>query len=267
MSYTIGTTLSARELILAIIDSTARPNLSAAYLVRAGALYDIDSRAIRVAITRLVKSEALAQVSRGNYGVGRAGRGMHETVVAWSRVEDTVCAWDNSWLAVYMGHLKRTNKTEVRARERALRMKGFAGVDSGIWVRPSNLNSNISELHESLVSLGLDHRAPILRIADQHPAGTLAFGSLWDTAELERLYRRRIHELNKSTNRVANLSTADAARETLQLGRAVTHDILVDPLLPEEMLNTALRREMNHQMRTYDKLAKSYWRDFYNEVH
>lgn len=261
-----GTPLSARELILAIIDSSPRPSLGAAYLVRAGALYDIDSRAMRVAIARLVKNEVLAQVGRGNYGVGPAGQHMHETVVAWSRVEDSVREWDNSWLAVYMGHLKRTNKTEVRARERALRMKGFARADSGIWVRPSNLHSKISELHESLVSLGLDPGAPILRLTDQHPAGALAFRALWDTAALERLYERRIDELNKSTASVVNLSTAVAARETLQLGRAVTHDILMDPLLPEEMLDTSLRREMNQLMRTYDKLAKSYWRDFYNEA-
>ena len=63
------------------------------------------------------------------------------------------------------------------------------------------------------------------------------------------------------------MNTAEAARETMQLGRAVTHDILMDPLLPEEMLDTALRRKMNQTMRTYDKLAKSYWRDFYNEAH
>ncbi len=56
MSYTEAPALSARELILAIVDSAAKPNLSAAYLVRAGALYDIDSRAIRVAIARLVKT-------------------------------------------------------------------------------------------------------------------------------------------------------------------------------------------------------------------
>ena len=58
------------------------------------------------------------------------------------------------------------------------------------------------------------------------------------------------------------MDVADLACETLLVGRAVTRDILLDPLLPEALVNTALRREMIEAMRAYDRRGKAFWRNF-----
>ena len=50
--------LSARELILTLIDSAASQSLSARYFVAAGQLFDMDSGSMRVALGRLVREGA-----------------------------------------------------------------------------------------------------------------------------------------------------------------------------------------------------------------
>jgi phenylacetic acid degradation operon negative regulatory protein len=252
--------LSAPELLLSIFDSAREPELSAAYLVRAGELFGIDSRALRVALGRLVKRGILQQISRGRYGIGKAGEQLHQTVRAWRNVEDELVPWRGGWLAVYAGALGRADKTAVRGRERALRIRGFAAVDRGLfWVRPDNLAVGLNETRQQLLGLGLDSDCLTLHIDDFEPGDAIRPAELWDIRALELHYSRRLAQLAGSRERVGLLSPQDAAREVLTVGRAVTRDILMDPLLPEEMIDTGLRRRMIGEMIDYDRLAKGCW--------
>lgn len=256
--------LTARDLILSLLDSAPEPQIRAASLIEAGALFDIDPRAIRVAATRLVKDEVLTTSARGVYTVGGRGDRLHRTVTAWANIESTLKPWDGAWVAVYQAHLKRANKTAMRARERALRLKGFAAVDANLALRPANLTLTLTAIREGLIELGLDENASALLIRQTEPE--LEFASLWDTTALESRYQRHIRELQRSTRRVADLDTFAAAKETLLTGREVTRDIVMDPLLPREMVDTDLRTTMIEQMKGYDVLGKNCWRAFYTAL-
>jgi phenylacetic acid degradation operon negative regulatory protein len=238
-----GSNLSARRLILALLDSAPAPQIRAASLIAAGELFGMDPGAIRVATARLVRDRVLQSTARGVYTVGGGGAGLHRTVQSWTDLEATLKPWTGEWLAVYLGRLKRTNKTMVRARERALQLKGFAKIDSGLAVRPANLRGSLPELLEDLRLLGLDPSASLYRIAES--AGDSDFTALWDTNEL---------------------SARAAAKQTLLVGRAAIRDILRDPLLPAELVDARLRRELVSRMKRYDRLGKSCWRAFYAEV-
>ena len=157
--------LSARQLILALLDSAPTPQIQAASLVAAGELFGMDAGAIRVATARLVRDRILESTRRGVYTVGGGGAGLHRTVLSWADLEQTLKPWTGDWLAIYLGSLKRTNKTQVRARERALQLKGFATFDSGLAVRPANLKAALPELLEDLRLLGLDTSAGLYLIA------------------------------------------------------------------------------------------------------
>ena len=85
---------------------------------------------------------------------------------------------------------------------------------------------------------------------------------MWDRASLEQRYRQNLELLTKSASAIQGQEDEKVGRETLLLGRAVTRDILLDPLLPAEMIDVALRKEMVDAMRTYDGLGKNYWRRF-----
>ncbi len=255
--------LSAPELILSLVDSASQPLLPAARLVAAGALFGIDAGAIRVAAARLVKKGVLLQESRGVYRVGTRGDPLRRRVLAWSRVEDQLRPWDGRWFAVFTGHLRRSDKSLVRARERALRLRGFAELEPGLSVRPANLRVSLAELRADLVAWGLDEGARLLRIDAQDPERPLEPGALWDVAGLEAGYRANLARLEASQARLPHLDVEARARETLLVGRRVMHDILLDPLLPETVVDTALRRRVIDAMKVYDRLGKASWREFH----
>lgn len=259
-------TLSARELVLSLADSVAEPRLSAASLVAAAALLDIDPGTVRVAVARLVKQGVLEQRERGIYGLGRRGDGLHRRVLAWSRVEDQLVRWDGRWLAVLTAHLGRSDKLALRARERALRLRGFADARPGLAVRPANLAADLPALRAELVELGLPAEALVVRLDETDPDHPFDPAALWDTGSLERRYADNSARLAASSARLAALDVPSAARETLLIGRAVMRDILTDPLLPESLVDVAARRRMIEAMRAYDRLGKDCWRRFHRAL-
>jgi len=256
-------TLSAGELILSLADSAPRPRLTAGNLVAAGALLGVDAGAMRVAVGRLVKRGVLEQEQRGVYRLGARGAELHRRVQAWHRVEDQIAPWTGGWIGVFTGHLGRSEKSGLRARERALRLKGFAEARPGLAVRPHNLRAPMPVLRVELIELGLDEDALVLGIGTSDPDHPFDATSLWDIAALQQRYRSGCERLEASAARLPDLDVHAAARETLLVGRAVMRDILKDPLLPEELVDTAGRRKLIDAMKAYDRIGKDRWRNFY----
>ncbi len=256
-------TLSARELILALLDSSSSATLKASYLVAAGARFGMDPRSIRVALGRLVKDGSLTQSGRGEYAPHSRSGELRERVRNWATVEDTLVPWSGRWLAVPLGDLGRSNKSRVRARERALRLLGFAAHSATLWLRPANLADAPQRTRERLLDLGLDTQAVLLEVSDVAPDDGIDAEQLWPRAALEAGYREQLRTLSASRARLATLDEAAAGRETLLVGRAVTRAILLDPLLPEELVDTNLRGRVVTEMAAYDRLGKDLWRAFY----
>ena len=258
--------LSAPDLIFALLDSARTPALPVGYFVACAELLGIDPRTVRVALTRLVKQGVLESPARGQYRLAGRGSQIREVVQNWAEVETQLKPWTGGWVAVYLAHLKGAGKTAVRARERALRLVGFAPVDKTLWVRPDNLAPTLETLRTRLVGLGLDARATTVIISSVAPEQAVDPATLWDAGGLETRYRSHIDALAASSQRLPTLDLHAAARETLLLGRAVTHDILTDPLLPEALVDTTLRAEMIVRMKAYDRLGKRTWRQFFEET-
>lgn len=259
-------TLTAPELILSLADAAPEPRLSSAELVAAGALLGIDAGAMRVALGRLVKKGVLVQQTRGVYRLGGRGGKLHRRVQDWYRVEDQLAPWKGDWLAVFTAHLGRSDKAGLRARERALRLKGFAAARPGLAVRPANLRAPLGALRGELTDLGLDPDALVVGVDRVDPWHPLDPCTLWDLAALEQRYLDDCARLERSTDRLTRLDVQSAARETLLVGRAVMRHILTDPLLPEEMVDAALRRRLIEAMKAYDRLGKTCWRAFYSAL-
>jgi phenylacetic acid degradation operon negative regulatory protein len=258
--------LSAPELVLSLLDSAPEPRLTAAGLVAAGELLGIDAGAVRVAVARLVKKGVLAPQARGVYRVGAGGGGLHRRVLAWHRVEAQLCSWRGSWIGVLTGHLPRADRAALRGRARALRLRGFAELVPGLALRPANLRLSLAELRAELTELGLDEGALVMGIDADGPGRPVDAQALWDVAGLEARYRANLTDLQQSAERLGQLDVRDAARQTLLLGRRVMRDILIDPLLPEGLVDTSLRRRMIDQMMAYDRLGKACWRAFYRAL-
>jgi phenylacetic acid degradation operon negative regulatory protein len=253
-------------LLLSLFDSSARPEIDVARLIAAGSLFDIDPRTVRVALARLVKNGVLASRGRGRYGLGTERGGVHAAVVSWSVLESRLRTWDGRWIGVELGHVARGDRGAIRRRDRALRLNGFAAASAHLWVRPSNLALSTAEMRVQLMALGLDAHAWVFTIADEDERASGVFRSLWDVHALESSYRRHLRKLEQSAERLSRLDPADAARESLVLGRAAMHAILVDPWLPDALVDTDLRARLVAAMRHYDRLGKAAWRAFYSSL-
>lgn len=255
--------LSARELILALVDSSSARTLSASYFIAAGTLFAMDSGSIRVALARLVKDAALRTGGRGLYQRGSRGGELHSMVRHWADVEAQLISWPGTWLGVSVGRLNRGNRTRVRGWERALRLLGFAAYEPDLWLRPANLRASVAEIRARMMELGFPAEGLLMEISSLSPAAQWQPDTLWPIGDLERGYQDNVDQLRDSEARLTNMDDEAAARETLLIGRAVTRAILLDPLLPEQLINTELRRQMIEAMQHYDQLGKAVWRDFY----
>lgn len=259
--------LSARELILTLIDSAASQSLSARYFVAAGQLFDMDSGSMRVALGRLVREGALRQQERGLYALGSRGGTLHRLVRSWRQVESSVKPWQGGWLAVLSAHLPRSDRKWLRRRARALSLFGFAEARAGLWVRPDNLVAGTHDVHLALLDLGLDPEALVFTLTDLYPREAFDAADLWDREPIERTYQKHIKALADSTRRLSGCDDEQAAKEILLLGRVVTRDILLDPLLPEALVDTSLRQQMVNDMRAYDRWGKPFWRALHDAYH
>jgi phenylacetic acid degradation operon negative regulatory protein len=233
--------------------------MRAAALGRRAAVLGVDAAAMRVALGRLVRERIVRSPARGSYAIGASGEAMNALARGWREGEARVRPWQGRWLVVAVDHLGRTDRRQVRLRERALRLGGFGRAESGAWVRADNLAAPFSDVATRLHAIGLDDGALLLGDAAALPADDTTFRTLWDRDAIEAGYRHWIAELAASEARLPRLDRDAAARETLLLGQAVIRAINLDPLLPDDLVDTALRAHMTEAMRHYDDLGRACW--------
>lgn len=233
--------------------------MRAAALTRRAAIFGVDAAAMRMALGRLGREGLVKQVERGWYVIGTAGEAVNRLARGWATAEARVREWNGRWIVVLADHLGRTDRRQLRAREQALRLTGLARTAAGVWVRPDNLAPDLPALAERLRALGLDAEATVLGGASALPDEAAAYSALWPAPALVRDYRWWIAEMDASEARLTTADEETGARETLLLGQSVIRAINRDPLLPRELVDTALRARMIERMRCYDVLGKGYW--------
>lgn len=253
---------TAKQLILSLLSAPALKKIDIGHLIGWGRLFDIDDTATRVAAGRLVKQGLLKSLARGHYTIGPKGKLVADKASSWTLVEQKIGPWTSDWILVYTSHLGRTNKKALRARDRAFRLSGFAELVTGLWCRPSNYTEALSATKEQMVALGLDATAIVTLASDVASNDAINMTKLWPRKQIEADYRRHIQAMQKSAKRLDKLSIEEAASETFLLGEAVIRHINADPLLPIEMIDSALRKQLIEEMVAYNQLGKAVWQQF-----
>lgn len=251
-----------KRLILSLLSAPGLATIEVGHLIQWAQLFSIDPAATRVAVGRLVKQGFITALGRGSYAIGPHGRQMAQTASHWIDAEDRVGAWNEGWLVVHTSHLGRTNKTALRARERAFRLNGFAELVSGLWCRPDNLVQTVNQTRGTLVELGLESEAVVMRVSDIPGMDSSRLFRLWPRDQLEAGYRETIEAMRNSVQRLDGMTQNEAARETFLVGEAVIRRINEDPLLPDQMVAADARREMIRQMVKYNQIGRTAWEDF-----
>jgi phenylacetic acid degradation operon negative regulatory protein len=256
--------LSARHVVLEVLSAWPEPGVDVPVrlLVRAGEVFGIAPNSVRVALNRLRREGRVASSGRGMYRLGAASTPVHRRVVAWHDTTSLVRRWDGTWLGVHGGGLSRSDRAQVRRRERALRLWGFRPLRPGLDVRPANLLLTGSDFAAELVALGLDPDALLVRICDLGSAERQAM-KLWNRSGIDRKIEAQIRTLERSEARLSRLSLEAAVREVFLKGRASIRQLVLDPLLPEPMVDVRARVRLVKQLKRYERLGVGLWKRFF----
>jgi phenylacetic acid degradation operon negative regulatory protein len=225
-------------------------------LVAIGELFGISGNALRVAVARLLAAGLLESDERGSYRLGAVADPVSRHVEGWRLGDRRRRSWDGGWIAVALGRADRGERAaSLRALERAGLREGLAG----LWVRPDNLAEPLERSRERLGGLGLE-RGACCFVASALPGETDArWRELWPRAELLAEYRDGRARLERSSSRLERLPVERAAVEAFLLGGAAIRVLALDPLLPDELLDPAPRRELWEAMLRYDTAGRRVW--------
>jgi phenylacetic acid degradation operon negative regulatory protein len=257
--------VSAKTVVLEVLsagESIYQGVLPVRSLVQAASVFDIAENSVRVAIVRLRAEGLLESPGRGEYRLGPSAQVVNDKIHGWRTVASRVGDWDGSWAGVFTADLSRTDRPALRRRLRALRYLGFEELKSGLFLRPNNLTPGIDGIRDELAALGLDAGASVFRIEELNPDEEQRARALWDGPSLEQTYSKLHTELTASLGRLEELSLNDSVREAFLLGREGIRHVVLDPLLPEPLIDEDKRSSMVHVLQSYCDKGLNLWTRF-----
>ncbi len=231
-------------------------------LVRAAALFNIGENSMRVTLARLRSSGQVESDQRGLYRLSPAALPVNRQVRSWSSIEKSVGRWDGGWIAVEMSGLLRRDRRDSRGREQALRMLGFEQLTPALQIRPNNIVGGVELCRERLEELGFTPPPVVFRLADLDEATEQRARGLWPIDELEARYSTTRQLLVESAQRLPDMSSDAAMAESFRLGGEAVRQIVLDPLLPDAIVDVEARRALVAEMRRYDRIGRGFWKQW-----
>jgi phenylacetic acid degradation operon negative regulatory protein len=254
--------LTARELVIDFLSNRYPREMSVQEIAGVGNALGFSEQSLRMALTRLVEQSVAANPGRGLYRLSPSGEAMRDEVRKWRNLDDLAKPWSGGWIGVFDAAVPRSDRAALRRHERAMRLRGFRELQTGLWVRPANLRDSVAELREHLRALGLHPGALVVGLNDLDDEARAKATSLWDTAAMLARYRSLADELIASKRKLERIPLDTAAAESMVLGRDVIRHINLDPVLPEELMPQRALSNLIRVMSDYDQNARQIWRRF-----
>lgn len=246
-----------RRLVLELLSAAPDEDFPVAALLAAAGLFGVKAGTMRVALARLVAADLVVSPERGVYRLGDAARPLQVHVARWRTREREVRRWRGGWIGI-VPHAEESREAR-RGRARALELMGVRALQPRLLVRPDNLAEGVAGVRERLAGLGL-RDATVFGMRDLDPGDETMARSRWDTAALDRGYRRGLATIERLEARLATMDPADGAREAFLVGSAAIHRIIFDPLLPAPLVDAAARRAHHDAMLRLDRTGRALWR-------
>ncbi|MNP06225.1 hypothetical protein D3C76_981990 [compost metagenome] len=215
-----------------------------------------------MALARLQAAGLIETVARGAYRLGADGQALAQEVGAWRTAEQSLRSWDGGWVTASTSAQGRSDRKELRARQRALAFLGMHELEEGLHVRPDNFADGVLFVRARLLSLGLEAQVPVFLATQFDDEREAKARGLWDSQQLERTYRDGQRRIEDSLGRLKEMPLEDAARETYFLGDQAIRQLVFDPLLPAPLVSVASRQTFREAVRHYDAVGHQIWRDY-----
>jgi len=255
-----------KHLLLELLLASGDNPLPVSHAVAACAVFGISENHVRVTLARLAAQDMVLATERGAWRLGPAAQRLAQDVANWRSTEQRLRPWNGQYVAVHCGLLARSDRAATRQRERALHLLGFAELQRDFWLRPDNIEQDIAAIRERLRALGLEPQAVVCGCTSLDAATEAAVDALWDGSALNLGYRTTQQRLKDWLAGAARLPTAQAARESFFLGGAAIRQLVYDPLLPEPMVDGALRAAFIASVHAFDDAGRTIWNRFYSAL-
>jgi phenylacetic acid degradation operon negative regulatory protein len=249
--------------LLSVIDPQPAP---ASALIDACELFDVSENSVRVTLARLSAQARIEATGRGVYRLHASTRALARASAEWRALERKLRPWDGAWVFVYTGALGRSERSELRTRERAMQLVGLQELVRGVALRPDNLAGGGQAVRERLLALGVEEEAIVTHGQLTNPDDDAHARTLWPGATLSAGYRKSTERLRRWLRRHADSKDARAiARETFMIGSEVLHQLVFDPLLPEPLVDVAARRTLVETMLEFDAVGRRAWQAVFGQ--
>lgn len=254
--------ISARTLILDLLDTGTPPDFSTRDLVHAGAAFGLEATGVRTALTRLRQEGRVRTLDRGRHTIGARAEPLQQRILQWRAVADRRRSWRGGWLLAIAGPAERANRTVWRHTVRALELEGFAEAETNVWARPDNLAGGAAAMRDRLRDLDAAESLLVIEAAALDAERQARFQTLWPVDHLRQSHAEMTRRLTESSARLAALPLTEAAAECLLVGRAAIRAVLRDPLLPEALCPPGVLAALIAAMDAYDRQGKAIWRRY-----
>ena len=231
-------------------------------LVAAAGVLGFTDNSVRVALARLLASGHVERDERGAYRLGGSASFVQSYVSGWRRRESTTRPWRGDWIAAFTEAAPRGDRPLTRRRARAFQLAGLRPLEPNLWLRPANLREGAGGLRSRLQSADAAGGVLVGELHELDADAATRAGALWDADALTDGYRQAVGELDRSARRLDGMDEAAAMAESFTVGGRVLRRIINDPLLPDPIVPTELRRTMTDAMRASDKLGRARWAAF-----
>jgi phenylacetic acid degradation operon negative regulatory protein len=201
---------------------------------------------------------------RGEYRLGAGAESVAREVRSFRTVEKRVRNWSGDYVAVHVGALGRTDRSQLRKRARALSLLGFAELERGLHVRPDNLDGGVSGVRERLRSLGMPEQATVFVAGSFTDKTEGMVRALWDGEALTASYVKTRRDIERWVARAGRLEPDVAARESFLLGGRGIRQIVYDPLLPPPLVDVEERRAFVKAVVEMDREGRRIWERFFH---
>ena len=259
-----GGKVSAKSLVIDLLSTMPSHHpVAVAALLRAAGLFGIGENSMRVTLARLRSRGLVESDQRGLYRLSSKALPVNREFRAWSTVETFVGAWDGSFIGIETSGLsRREDRRGSRVRERALGFLGFKSLTPTLRIRPNNLVGGVASCRQRLIALGFAPKPIVFQLTEFDESMDRRARGLWDIAKLEADYVATCERLAESVERLPGLGTEAAMAESFQLGGKAVRQIVLDPLLPAEIVDVEARSAMFDAMRRYDAIGRKHWKQW-----
>ncbi len=256
--------ITPKSLVLSMLQAPNGKAMPVKTLVSIGQIFGFTGNTIRVTTTRLLREGTIESDVRGLYRLSQKGARFSRFIDRWKKGEGRLREWDGCWLCFLMP--KNLSKQQVQTG----RVSDFLGFREGLphlWVRPDNLSIEYTEIDALLSQIGRIENGEMFVARQFSEKLTEKWQSyLWPVKKLLQTQKVFLDKITKSTDRIEKMPLENALVESFLVGSEAVQLLIMDPLLPEEMMDSSLRVKLTNAMLAYDEIGKQIWSKRFEEI-